>query len=289
MKRTLGASGLDVFPIGLGGMPMSIRGRPSEADAVRTIHAALDGGMDFIDTADVYCLDHTDIGHNERLIRTALRSWTGKRPIIATKGGLERPSGQWTRNGRPDHLRRACNRSLAALGAEAIDLYQLHAPDPDVTFEDSIGALADLVRAGKVRNVGLSNVSVAQIRKAAAIVPIASVQNRCHPFDRSAFTEGVVAHCEANGIAFLPYSPVGGSRGKDAVARDPTLHTVAARHGSTPFQVALAWLLQASPVVIPIPGASKPENAASSARAARLELTGPDRFQLDAAFPTHRA
>ena len=139
-RRPIGTSGLAVAPIGLGGMPMSIAGRPSEAQSLATIHAALDAGMDLIDTADVYCLDDGDIGHNERLVAKALRERSDRdRIVVATKGGLERPRGSWTTNGRPAHLRKACERSLAALGVEQIALYQLHAPDDDVPFTDSVG------------------------------------------------------------------------------------------------------------------------------------------------------
>ena len=272
-------------PIGLGGMPLSLKTRPDESQAVRVIHAALDAGIDFIDTADVYCIDDNDIGHNERLIAKALAEWSGAPPVVATKGGLERPDGAWTKNARPDHLKRACERSLKALGVEAITLYQLHAPDPDVPFEDSVGALADLKKEGKIEHVGLSNVSVSEIERARRIVDIASVQNRCNPFDRRAFKEGVVSHCEKLGIAFLPYSPVGGSRGKAEVKDDQFLTEIALRHDASPFEVALAWLLVKSEVAIPIPGASKPQNARSSAKAMEMVLEPGDLFQLDAAFP----
>ncbi len=287
MRRAIGTSGLTVAPIGLGGMPMSIRGRPSEADALRTIHAALDAGMDLVDTADVYCLSDDDIGHNERLIAKALRERADTNGVVvATKGGLERPGGDWTTNGRPDHLRRACDKSLAALGVDRIQLYQLHAPDDDVPFAESVGALAELRAAGKIAHVGLSNVSVAEIEIARAIVPIVSVQNRCNPFDRSAWTDGVVQYCTANGLAFLPYSPVGGGNGKARVATDDTLVAVGKRHGVSPFQVALAWLLAKSPVMLPIPGASKVASAVDSAAAMTLALSTTDLAELDAAFPT---
>lgn len=287
MRGNIGSSGLSVAPIGLGGMPMSIQGRPSQIDALRTIHAALDAGMDLIDTADVYCVDDADIGHNERLIAMALRErGDASEIVVATKGGLERPKGAWTTNGRPEHLRRACDASLAALGVAQIQLYQLHAPDDDVPFADSVGALAELRAAGKIAHVGLSNVSVAEIEAARAIVPIVSVQNRCNPFDRSAWEGGVVQYCTTNSIAFLPYSPVGGGRGKAKVATDKTLVAVGKRHGVSPFQVTLAWLLAKSPVMLPIPGASRVSSAVDSAAAMKLVLTAADLAELDAAFPT---
>jgi aryl-alcohol dehydrogenase-like predicted oxidoreductase len=265
-------------------MPLSCLGRPPEAQAVRVIHAALEAGMDFIDTADVYCLDETDLGHNERLIARALREWNG--PItVATKGGLDRPGGAWTRSGHPDHLRVACDRSLRSLGVEAIDLYQLHSPDEKIPFEDSVGALAELRRAGKVKSVGLSNVSVNHIKRARKIVPIASVQNRCNLFDRRAFQDGVLAYCEASDIAFIPWNPVGGAGGKKQTSRDRTLRKIAKRHGVSPFRVALAWLLSKSPAMVPIPGATRVESVRDSAGAMTLSLSGDDLGILDRAVP----
>jgi aryl-alcohol dehydrogenase-like predicted oxidoreductase len=282
--RPLGQTGLTVSCIGLGGMPMSLRGRPSEDASVRVIHAALDAGMTFIDTADVYCHNHTDIGHNERLIARALREWSGGEVIVATKGGCERPNGSWTTDGSPEHLRSACEASLRALGVEAITLYQLHSPCDEHPFADSVGELARLREEGKIQHVGLSNVDVDEITTAQAIVPIVSVQNRCNPHVTTAWDGGVLSRCEADGMAFLPYSPVGGSYGKGDVASDATLREVGGRHAVSPYEVALAWLLASSKAMIPIPGASKPSSAQSSARAASLQLTGADMAALDAAF-----
>jgi aryl-alcohol dehydrogenase-like predicted oxidoreductase len=279
-----------VFPIGLGGMPMSTAGRPPEDQSVRAIHAALDAGVDLIDTADVYCQDDDDIGHNERLIARALRERPGAAVTVATKGGMVRPEGRWVRRGDPAHLRRACEASLRALGVEAITLYQLHVPDDEkVVYEDSIGALADLRAQGKIVHVGLSNVTVDHIERARRIVPVVSVQNRCNPHDRGAWADGVIGHCEREGLAFLPYCPVGGRLGRAGVAADPTLVRVGERLGASPQQVALAWLLARSPAMIPIPGASRPETATASARAAALRLGADDLAELDAAFPTRGA
>ena len=184
--RALGAGAPAVPAVGYGGMHLSLQERPPEQESLRVIRAALDAGVRLIDTADVYCLDDTDIGHNERLVAAAVRGWDGpvEEVLVATKGGLTRPGGRWERDGRPEHLRAACERSLRALEVDRIQLYQLHAPDPAVPFEESVGALAELRREGKVRWVGLSNVSVAQIDAAQAIVPIAAVQNRLNPYFR---------------------------------------------------------------------------------------------------------
>jgi aryl-alcohol dehydrogenase-like predicted oxidoreductase len=284
--RSLGKTGMSVSAIGFGAMPLSIAGRPTEAEARRVIHAALESGMTLIDTADVYCLDHRDIGHNERLIAQALRGHPGAHSVlIATKGGLERPRGDWTVNAHPDHLRRACEASLKALDIECIGLYQLHAPDDRVPFAESVGALAELKAQGKILHVGLSNVAVHHIETAERITPITSVQNRCNPFERYPLTTGVVEACAKKQITFLAHSPVGGHRGHARTESDPTLCAVAARSGLTPYQVCLAWLLAVSPAVVPIPGASRPVNARSSARAADVALSEPDLALLRQAFP----
>jgi aryl-alcohol dehydrogenase-like predicted oxidoreductase len=266
-------------------MHLSIAGRPPEAQGVQVIHAALDAGMTLIDTADAYCLDATETGHNERLIARALREWAGRRELVtvATKGGIVRTGGSWIRNGRPEHLRRACDASLQALGVEQISLYQFHAPDPDVPLAESIGALAALRHAGKVRDIGLSNVSVTQIEEACAIVPIVSVQNRLNPFFREARSEGVVEYCGREGIAFLAYSPTGGGRLNRKLGDIPIVRRLAGAYGCSPHAVVLAWVLAQGPSVIAIPSARQTEHAEDSARAADLSLTDADLMALDAA------
>ena len=278
--RRLG--GLQVSAIGLGEMPMSLAGRPDEARSVRTIHAALDAGVTLIDTADAYCIDESEVGHGERLVAKALAAWPGDRDrvLVATKGGHTREGGEWHLDGRPEHLRQACEASLRALGVEAIGLYQFHRPDPKVPFAESVGTLAELKEAGKVRLVGLSNVSVDQIRQARQLVQVASVQNEFSPrFRRS---EGELAFCAAQRIAFLPWSPLGGiGRGRDLGGRHRAFAEVGEAHGVSPQQVALAWELAKAPVVIPIPGASRPESIVDSAAAATLRLSADDLAQLD--------
>jgi aryl-alcohol dehydrogenase-like predicted oxidoreductase len=259
-------------------MHLSLESRPSHQQALDVVRAALDAGVTLIDTADVYCLDDSDIGHNERLIAEALRGWRGDRDgvLVATKGGLTRPGGRWESDARPEHLRAACERSLRALGVERIALYQLHAPDPQVRFEESVGALADLRREGKIRWVGLSNVSVKQIRAAEEIVPIASVQNRLNPFFREALTSGVVRYCAERGIGFLAYSPVGGGRLNRKLPDHPVLRPMAARLGASAHALVLAWVLAQSPAIIAIPSARRVEHAVDSMGAGKLELSGED-------------
>ena len=283
-ERALGSSGLSVGVVGMGCMYLSIRDRPSENDSVRTLHAALDAGVTFLDTADVYCLDHRDIGHSERVIARALREKTGARAVVATKGGLERPDGAWRRNARPAHLRRACEASLMALGVSRIDVYQLHAPDPAVRFADSVGELARLRAEGKIAHVGLSNVTVREIEEASAIVPIVSVQNRWSPRHRSPETDGVLAHCAAQGIAFLPYSPFGGAGGALGLGRVGRLGEEADRLGMSPHRLVLAWMLAKSPAVIAIPGARRTTTIVDCAGAAETSLSPADVAAVERAF-----
>src|ERR687897_1622666 len=209
MTTTRKLGDAEVFPIGLGGMPMSLSGRPPEEQSIRTIHAALDAGVNLIDTADAYSKDHTDIGHNERLIAKALR---GRRDgvIVATKGGHTRNGQAWELDGRPEHIRAACEASLRALETDRIDLYQYHRPDPDVPYAETIGAFKELQDEGKVRWIGISNANVDQIEETRALVDLVSVQNQLSLEYGSPIGKGEVELCERHGIAFLPWSPFGG-------------------------------------------------------------------------------
>jgi aryl-alcohol dehydrogenase-like predicted oxidoreductase len=266
-------------------MHLSIQDRPSEDQAIRVLHAALDAGVTLIDTADVYCLDDSDIGHNERLIAQALRTSRQAREqiVVATKGGMRRPGGRWETDGRPEHLRSACHHSLKALEVERIDLYQLHTPDPRLPLEESVGALADLQREGKIRWVGLSNVSVSEIKRAETIVRVTSVQNRLNPFFREALAAGVVEYCSRQGIGFLAYSPTGGGRLNRKLPAHPVLRPMASRLGVTPHALVLSWVLARSPVVIVIPSARTVEHVLDSVGAARLKLSEADLSAITAA------
>jgi aryl-alcohol dehydrogenase-like predicted oxidoreductase len=277
-----------VSAIGLGGMPMSIEGRPDEGRSIRTIHAALDAGVTLIDTADSYLLHAGETGHNERLIAKALATYAGDagNVLVATKGGHLRPGdGSWTVDGSPGHLRQAAEASLKALGVDAIGLYQYHRPDPKVPYEESIGALKDLLEAGKIRMAGISNASISQIDVARSVLGdgnLASVQNQFSPAFRS--SEPELRHCADLGIAFLPWSPLGGiSAAGKLGARHSAFQQVADAHGVSPQQVTLAWMLAKARVVIPIPGASRPESITDSARAADLVLSDAELAQLDQA------
>ncbi|MDI2125971.1 aldo/keto reductase [Yinghuangia seranimata] len=282
---------VEVGAIGLGAMPLSIEGRPDEARAIATIHAALDAGVTLIDTADAYHRDAGEAGHNELLVAKALDAYGGDRSavLVATKGGRGRPGdGSWTVTGDPDHLRRAAHASLRRLGGDSIGLYQLHKPDPAVPFADSVGALKEMHDEGLLRAVGLSNVTVEQILEARGILgdALVSVQNEYSAAVRD--SEAQLRLCEELGLAFLPWSPLGGiSRSSLDGASGPTsagtaFHRVAAAHGVGPQRVALAWLLARSPAMVPVPGASRPETIRDSAAAAGLRLDAAELALLDA-------
>ncbi|MDR0959166.1 MAG: aldo/keto reductase [Propionibacteriaceae bacterium] len=266
-----------VSAIGLGGMPMSIEGRPEEDQAIATIHAGLDAGIRHIDTANSYHLKAGEVGHNERLIAKALSTWSGdvSEVLVATKGGHLRPGdGTWTQNGDPAYLKEAAKQSAKDLGVESIGLYYYHRPDPKVAYEDSIGALVELLEEGVIQRAGISNASIEQITLANKLLDgrLAAVQNQYSPAFRS--TEDTLEECARLGIAFLPWSPLGGiGKAKDLGSQFQPFHDVAAAHGVSPQQVALAWELAKAPIVIPIPGASKPASILDSAEAVDLELT----------------
>lgn len=286
--RTRKIGPVAVSAIGLGGMPMSIEGRPDEERSIRTIHAALGAGVTLIDTADAYHLHAGETGHNERLIAKALASYPGdtSEVLVATKGGHLRPGdGSWTVDGSPAHLREAVEASLKALGVDAIGLYQFHRPDPKVPYEESVDTLKELIDAGKIRLAGISNATIEQIDIARRVLGegnLASVQNQFSPSFRS--SEGELRHCAGLEIAFLPWSPLGGIGAASALgSRHAAFAEVAAAYGVSPQQVTLAWMLAKAPVVIPIPGASRPESIIDSARAAGLELTAEELARLDVA------
>ena len=277
-ERTVGA-------IGLGGMPMSIEGRRDEAGSIATIHAALEAGVTLIDTADAYHLSAADVGHNELLIAKALRAAgpAADGVLVATKGGHRRPGdGSWYVQGDPAYLKVACEASLQRLDVEAIGLYHFHRPDPSVPYEESVGALVELLDDGKILMAGISNADPGQIRLAHGLLGgrLVSVQNQFSPAFRS--SEPELRLCDELGIAFLAWSPLGG------IGRAPGLGTahgafaeVAAERGVSAQQVCLAWELAQAPVVVPIPGASRPESIRDSVQAAELELTAEELALLD--------
>jgi aryl-alcohol dehydrogenase-like predicted oxidoreductase len=278
-----------VSAIGLGGMPMSIEGRPDEARSIATIHAALDAGVTLIDTADAYHLKAGEVGHNEELIAKALQSYGGdtSEVLVATKSGHLRPGdGSWTQNGDPEYVKKAAKASAKRLGVEAIGLHQFHRPDPKVPYADSVGALKDLLDEGVIELAGISNATVEQIKVAQGILgdALVSVQNEFSPTFVSSY--GELEYCASQGLAFLPWSPLGGIGGASKlVEQRAEFSRVAKAHGVSPQQVALAWELGLADVVIPIPGASRPESIRDSAQAPELELAADEVAALSAVLP----
>jgi aryl-alcohol dehydrogenase-like predicted oxidoreductase len=272
-QRRIGT--VKVSAVGLGELPLSLLGRPPREQASQTIHAALDAGITLIDTADAYCETEADFGHGEELVAEALRGVSGAEVLVATKGGHTRDAhGGWHVNGRPEYLRSACEASLRRLGVEAIGLYQFHRPDPRVPFADSVETLRELADAGKIRMVGISNANAAQIEQAQQILGdrLVSVQNQFSPAFRGSASE--LALCDRLGIAFLPWSPLGGvGTASNLGDRHHAFAEIANTHGVSPQRVCLAWMLAKSPVVIPIPGSSRPATIRDSAAAVSLRLS----------------
>lgn len=311
-KRTLGRSGLSVSALGIGCMGMSFaygtKESRDEAESIATLHAALDLGIDFFDTAEIY-----GPYENERLLG---RAFAGRRDrvVIATKFGFAIGADGSIKglNGRPENAKAVCDASLARLGVDVIDLYYLHRLDPQVPIEDTVGAMAELVRAGKVRHLGLSEVGANTLRRACAVHPIAALQSEWSLWERNLETD-VLPACRELGVGLVPYSPLGRGfltghvkraedyerdgdmrrsipkfqgenwdRNRELVA---ALERLAAKKGCTPAQIALAWLLAQGPDVVPIPGASKRKHLAENAASAAVQLTSCDLMSLEEAFP----
>jgi aryl-alcohol dehydrogenase-like predicted oxidoreductase len=256
--------------------------------ALATIAAAAGAGITVFDTAHTYGHGADDLGHNERLLARALRGCGTVSTRIVTKGGMTRREGAWVPDGRAKAIRADCEASLAVLDGLPIDLYLMHAPDPRTSWRTSVRALARLVDEGLVRRVGLANVNRRQLDEALALAPIAAVQVALNPFDNRALRGGLVERCTENGISLIAHSPLGGRRRVNALNRNEALAAIGDARGATPAEVALAWLVGLSPVLVAIPGARRPETARSAARAATLALDEGERAALDRTFDTAR-
>jgi len=278
--KQLGSTDITISAIGLGGMPMSISGRPDEAQSIAVIHRALDLGVTLIDTADSYCKDEADKHHNERLIAKALKEYQGNVNVtIATKGGLMRPNGDWTRNGSPEHLKETIRTSFEALGGEKpIDVWQYHAPDPQYSIEES---LKPAVESGLIRFVGVSNFSVEQIKRAREVVNIVSVQNQYNPWHRQPEFDGVLEYCEVEKLTFLPWSPLGGSRRASKLGDINAITSLAKDKGVSVYAIVLAWVRAKSPCIVPIPGASKVSSIEDSVKSVQVKLSPEEVQQID--------
>lgn len=282
--KQLGNTDVTISAIALGAMPMSLSGRPPESQAIEVIHRALDLGIMLIDTADSYCKDESDKHHNERLIGKALQQYSGdaSHVIIATKGGLMRPSGSWTRNGNPSHLRETIRISFESLGGKKpIDIWQYHSPDPDYTIEESLTPAKEAVAAGLIRFVGVSNFSVEQIKRARDVVDIVSVQNQYNPWHRQPESDGVLDYCENENLTFLPWSPLGGSRRVSRLEDIAVISQLAKEKGVSVYAIVLAWLRAKSPCIVPIPGASKTKSVEDSVRSVEVKLSDEEVKKID--------
>lgn len=269
------AKDLSIGRLGFGAMRITgkgIWGPPADrADAVRVMRRAVELGVNFIDTADSY-----GPGVSEEIIAEALHPYPADL-VIATKGGFDRPGpDQWVENGRPEHLKSACEGSLRRLRRDQIDLYQLHRIDSKVPVEDQLGTLKELQAQGKIKHIGLSEVNVRQIEHARTIVPIVSIQNRYSLTDRG--SEDVLRYCEREDLGFIPWFPLAAGR---LSASESVIQRVAERLKATPSQVALAWLLARSPVMLPIPGTSKLKHLEENVAAAELKLDPKTMQELD--------
>jgi aryl-alcohol dehydrogenase-like predicted oxidoreductase len=282
-------AGREVHPIGLGGLPLSAHPELPPGRARDTVAAALASGVGLIDTAASYAPGPDAMGHNERLVAETLRE-LGVAPstvMISTKGGVVLEPGSWRVDGSPEHLRRACEESLRLLGVEAIDLYQLHRPDPQRPIAESVGALEGLRREGKIRSIGLSNVDVEQLHAALDVAPVAAVQNELSLRFTASIDGGVLAACLERGIAFLAWSPLGGMGAQPDGPALAVVREVAVELDAAPQQVMLAWVLAQGPHVVALVGASRPETIRASAAAASLELTAGQLARLSAAAAAH--
>lgn len=284
--KRLGNTNVTVSAMGLGGMPMSVDGRPPESQSIQVIHYALDLGITLIDTADSYCRNESEKHHNEKLISKALREYRGDKSkvIVATKGGFMRPNGNWANNGNPDYLKKTIRESFEALGGEKpIDLWQFHQPDPEYTIEQSLVPVKKAVDEGLIRFVGVSNCSVDQIKRAGDVVEIISVQNRYNPWDRQPEFDGVLEYCENERLAFFPWSPLGGRRRVANLKNIDAIAQLAKQKGVSVYNIVVAWLMAKSPCILPIPGASKVSTIEDSVRAVDVKLSGEEVARIDCA------
>ena len=280
--RRLGKTNVEVHAVGLGAMPLSLQGRPDYEQAYSVIEAFVQAGGNFIDTANVYCIDESEIGHNEILIEQTLSKLNLKNKVtVATKGGVERKGNNWVANGKPEFLRQSCEKSLIDLKTDSIFLYQLHAPDPEIPLTDSVGELRKLLDEGKIQHIGLSNVNVEQSQMALSIAEIMSIQNRCSLFDQRSLENGVIKFCEEHDITFIAHSPVGGHFQHKQLTDITLLKKIAKKYEASTYQIAISWLLCKSASLLPIPGASKVNSITDSLQAVEIDLRKEDIQMLD--------
>jgi len=276
LTRQLGQSPLNVTPIGLGAMPLTMTGAPERPVAKDVVQGFVAGGGQLIDCANVYTEHPATVGENEQLVAAALAEWNpasgaAKSPVIATKGGLRRTLSGWELDTSPAWLQQSCDASRQALDTDAIQLYQLHAPDPHGDIREAVTAMRELQQQGKIRYLGLCNVDCDQITAAQEVATITTVQNALHPRRKKALKQGVVEYCQSAGISFIAHSPVGGYHQYKTLHQDPVLLKLAQDYGTTPASLSLAWLLAHG--VIPIPGARRRASVEASLASMALQLS----------------
>lgn len=272
-----------LFRIGLGAMPLSLPGRPSEKEALAVILSFFEQGGNFVDTADVYGFDDNDRGHNEKLIAKALKQFGNRsKLIIASKGGATRPKGGWALGGgKPKFLRRACEQSLKNLEIETHSLYYLHGPDKEVPLEESLGELIQLKKEGKIQHLGIANIDLYQLQLALRITPLVAVQNRCNLFCKTDLHNGLIEFCRSQNLLYVPYCPLGGFADHQKLACYPPFQNLASKYRSSTYALALAWLLQKGNHILPIPGMDRKEHFQMNKEALRLNLQREDQNTLD--------
>ncbi len=275
--RQLGKTSVWISPIGFGTWPLSKNGRPDEPEAIALLHAVFDAGVNFIDTANSYSLHEGDVGYAERIVARAIAEWRKSEPIyVATKGGYNRQYGKWIANGRPRHLRQACEASLKALGVNEIFLYQLHSPDSEVPYEDSVGELSRLQDEGKIIHIGLSNIDGKHIEIAQKIARIETIQNKLNPLCQIDLHNGVMKACEEASMTYIGYCPIGGTHFRQELSKHHLLLELGQKYDATPQQICLAWAQGVHQRVVPIFGATQMSSVVSSVQAAKIVLNSED-------------
>jgi aryl-alcohol dehydrogenase-like predicted oxidoreductase len=290
MKKP-GNSAVTVSPLGLGTSLLGMRGKPSEEQAIATIHRALDCGITLINTSDAYCVDESDKHSTEKLVCRALSQYSGDicNVIVATKGGYNRPNEDWIANGNPDYLRQTIDESLAALGGEKpIDLWLLHCVDPNYSLKQSLIPVKEAIANGQVRYAGVSNCSLEQIKRARDIVDIIAVENQLSLWHRKNEVNGVLKYCEQENISFFAWGVLGGGGGKrrtKSLAQLPILSEVAQKKNVSVHCILLSWLQSKSPIIVPLVGAIQPREIEDSAKYVDIKLSQEEIKRIDQSMP----
>ncbi|MFN4152784.1 MAG: aldo/keto reductase [Candidatus Sericytochromatia bacterium] len=269
------------FPISFGPKALSMGNRQSEEDAIKILHRSFELGINFLDTANVYCSGLKEIGHNERLISKALKKYNNSKEIfIGTKGG-SRPEVKGGVDCSPEFLRKSCEKSLKDLDIESIFLYQLHTIDPKISLSESLDTLNELKKEGKIQNIGLSNVSLEELKEALKVTKIASVQNKCNVFFKEDINNRLIQFCKENNITYFAYSPVGGTKEHNEISKNNLLIELANKYKTSTYCIMISWLLHISDNMIPIIGASKISSIEDSLKSIKISLSNDDLGKLN--------